>query len=210
MQPPVRTDDAERALARELASHVADADRPVLLHWARRMGAIRAADTPPLGKVRDALEATYRAEVALALLSGAGRSIRDIALGDRSWGARLGLGAAAVGALAVGAQGAGIAALGGAVGVPLWMVLGAGGRFAGMLVDELERARGAIPRTRPADASVDGDVVDAEWEFAPADEQPAGILPPPDGAADAPLWSVFRRAWRDARRRQRETGGGPP
>lgn len=36
-------------------------------------------------------------------------------------------------------QGAGIAALGGAIGVPLWVVFGAGGAFVGVFIDEAKR-----------------------------------------------------------------------
>ena len=38
-----------------------------------------------------------------------------------------------------GSQSAGIAALGTAIGVPLWVVLGAGAAFANSLIEELKR-----------------------------------------------------------------------
>jgi len=51
----------------------------------------------------------------------------------------LGIGVFTALALAGGGAGAGIAALGTAAGVPLWIVFGAGGAFAGMLADEIQK-----------------------------------------------------------------------
>ena len=54
-----------------------------------------------------------------------------------SAGLKLGLGGAAVGLAVFGGQGAGIAALGTAIGVPLWVVFGAGAAFLGVLYEEI-------------------------------------------------------------------------
>ena len=45
----------------------------------------------------------------------------------------------ALGIAAFGAQGAGVAALGTAIGVPLWVISGAGASLAGVLLEELKR-----------------------------------------------------------------------
>lgn len=58
---------------------------------------------------------------------------------ERSWMARLGLPGILIGAVVFGGEGAGIAAFGGAIGVPLWIVLGGGGAFAGRLLEEINR-----------------------------------------------------------------------
>jgi hypothetical protein len=58
----------------------------------------------------------------------------------------LGLGAVVATVATVGGAGAGIAALGGAIGVPLWVLFGAGAAFAGAIVDEVA-ARGSKPKT---------------------------------------------------------------
>lgn len=57
------------------------------------------------------------------------RQTKRLAWDQRSTTARLGLGGAAIGADVLGGQNAGIAALGTAVGVPLWIVTGAGAPF---------------------------------------------------------------------------------
>jgi len=46
-------------------------------------------------------------------------------------------------------QGAGIAALGGAIGVPLWVVFGAGGAYAGTIIEAAKRKN--------------NDIIDAEY-----------------------------------------------
>lgn len=58
-----------------------------------------------------------------------------------SSGGRLGAIGVGGGLLFFGTKGAGIAALGTAIGVPLWVVFGAGGAFLGVLYDELNRKR---------------------------------------------------------------------
>ena len=65
--------------------------------------------------------------------------IKEAGWDNRSATARFGLGGAAVGLALFGSQGAGIAALGTAIGVPLWVVLGGGAAFANWLVEELSR-----------------------------------------------------------------------
>jgi hypothetical protein len=74
---------------------------------------------------------TYRSDVVLAVLTSTGSAVKDAAWDDRSWSARLGIGGAALVATTFGSQGAGIAALGSAIGVPLWIVIGAGGSLPG-------------------------------------------------------------------------------
>ena len=46
-----------------------------------------------------------------------------------------------------GGQGAGIAALGAAIGVPLWVVFGAGAAFAGVLYEEITGKRSSTKTT---------------------------------------------------------------
>lgn len=198
------------ALLHRLDRHLTNPQRRALVAWAGELLQIREARMPPLRKAKLALDATYRAEVVVPILDGAANTIVDVAWRDRAWAARLGLGAAAVAALAYGGQGAGIAALGGAVGVPLWIVLGGGGAFAGMLVDELQRSIARHGGGRGA-AGVHPEIDDAEWELLPRAEArlPVGRE---EGAAHSrePLWRVFRRAYRDARARQVEHGPRTP
>ncbi len=64
-------------------------------------------------------------------------SLKSVAWDDRGVVARAGIVSAVVAAVLFGSQGAGIAALGTAIGVPLWVVFGAGGAFIAAMYKEL-------------------------------------------------------------------------
>lgn len=64
-------------------------------------------------------------------------ALKQIAWDERGLKARLALSGAVAGVVLFGGQGAGIAALGTAIGVPLWVVFGAGAAFIGALYEEL-------------------------------------------------------------------------
>lgn len=66
-----------------------------------------------------------------------GRELKRLGWDERGLKGRLGVGGAATGLLLFGSQGAGIAALGTAFAVPLWVVFGAGATFIGVLYDEI-------------------------------------------------------------------------
>ena len=58
-------------------------------------------------------------------------------------------------------QGAVIVALGGAIGVPLWVVFGAGGAFAGLLIEEIERTFADQPDAGiPLERETEGEVIE--------------------------------------------------
>jgi hypothetical protein len=67
--------------------------------------------------------------------------LKQFAWDDRGLVGRMALGGAIVGAVLFGGQAAGIAALGTAIGVPLWVVFGAGAAFLGVLYEEITGVR---------------------------------------------------------------------
>jgi hypothetical protein len=180
------------------AAHLPEADRRALLEWARALLGIRGGDGSALRKAREALSLDGAAAVLGPVVRSTGRMLGDVAWNDRSWSERLGVGAVALAGAAVAGQGAAVAAVGAAVGVPLWIVLGAGDGFAVALRDELERSLAAAPP--PTVITEDGPVVDADWEFAEGEGPDRASSA---GGAKEPLWTVFRRAYRDARARQK-------
>lgn len=192
---------AQKAVIHQLDVQLTGSRRAAVLQWAQQLVQIRDAATSPARKAREALRVTAKSRVVMALLSSTAGALKDVAWDDRSWSARLGLGAAAITIAAAGGQGAGVAALGTAVGVPLWIVLGAGGSFAGMLIDELSKA---LPRTDWSE-SASTTVAEADWEglepLPPLRLAEQRALPPGD-PNEAPLWQVFKRAYREARARQ--------
>lgn len=137
-------------LVADTLSRTEPADREALLSWLKKLREIRDSSVSNAAKARAALLASVNTRVVLALMKALAPEVRLAVVAsrralwdDRNWAARLGLAGVALGAATFGSQGAGIAALGSAVGVPLWLVLGAGGSFLGAMIEELERgARG--------------------------------------------------------------------
>lgn len=135
------------AVARPLISDLEHSERERLLSWAQELLRIRESPLPAWQKGRLALKASIKADVALPLLRHFARESRSLGIrskkhlwDNRGWGARLGMICLSVGGAVLGGKGAGIAALGGAIGVPLWLVVGAGGVVLGSLIDELSKA----------------------------------------------------------------------
>jgi hypothetical protein len=153
-----RSDPSQKhqALAVRVATQLNPEDRPVLKAYAEDLLAIRESDSSVARKAMDALDRTVNRELMRVFTTTAAKSLVKVAWQDRTWAARLGLSAAAVAAATTAGQGAGIAAFGSAIGVPLWVVLGAGGAFAGVLVDELTQA-GDRPAVRAADEELEPD-----------------------------------------------------
>ena len=137
--------DSENQKQRELAEYVAnrtsDAERDALIEWASELLKIRESNLPASKKSSEALRVTARSKIVKPTAKLIWGEVKRHAWDERSLSGRMGLGAAAVGVAVFGSQGAGIAALGTAIGVPLWVVLGGGGAFAGMLIEELTAKR---------------------------------------------------------------------
>ncbi|TXM69097.1 hypothetical protein [Methylobacterium sp. WL120] len=133
--------NTQRSLAVVIASNSSPTERTALTAWAEGLLAIRAEDIPAIQKAKRALALTLSSKTVWPVVKVIGRQTKRLAWDDRSTSARLGLGGALTGAVLFGGQSAGIAALGTAVGVPLWVVLGAGATFMNVLREELLRRR---------------------------------------------------------------------
>lgn len=157
-------------LAKSLVAAVKPEDRESLKEWASTLVTIRGSSMNTVEKAREAVALTYRSGIAVKVAVIVGSRARDLVWSDRSWAARVG-GAAAVATAAVaGGQGAGIAALGSAIGVPLWVVFGAGGAFAGAIIDEVSgsvRTQDKEPVSPPEDSE---DIPEAEYEVISQEE----------------------------------------
>lgn len=144
MEPATRRPDPGRDVARSVVALATPAQRLSLFAWAQEIIAIRESNLPALAKVRRAIASSANLDLLVPVLQrmraemkSAGYRSKRLLWDDRGWAARLALVGITVGSLGFGSQAAGIAALGRAVAVPLWLVLGAGGAFLGTLVDEL-------------------------------------------------------------------------
>ncbi len=129
----------ERKQTYELAQRVweqtAPAEREALLTWLRDLAKIRdSGDTLP-SRAYQALSCTLSSKAVWPLVKQLGRETKRLGWDERSSRWRAFLGGSGAGLLLLGTQGAGIAALGGAIGVPLWLVVGSGAAVLDALID---------------------------------------------------------------------------
>ncbi len=129
--------DKQRQLAVRIAAEVSPKERLALQSWLSALLEIREQNLPWHQKAKRALSATRDSKVLGQSIKRIGASVKRHGWDKRSNTQRLGIGVAAVTAAVFGGANAGIAALGGAIGVPLWIVFGAGSMFAKMLYEEL-------------------------------------------------------------------------
>jgi len=149
----VTADAEQRQLVTLVADAVPFADRAELRSWLRRLLDIRSSELPIMGKAREALKVTMRVEVIWPAIKIISKALKRHGWDQRNKSSRFGIAGAAIGLAAFGGQSAGIAALGTAIGLPLWVVLGAGSLFASTLYDELVR-RDAPAGQAAAEAAV--------------------------------------------------------
>jgi hypothetical protein len=133
--------DLLKRLAEHIANRLSPQERDATIKWLERLLDIRNSSGRRIDKAKEAIRVTLEAKIVWPVVKVIGADLKKIGWGDRSWAARLAGGGILATILVAGHQGAGIAALGGAIGVPLWIVLGAGAAFAGMLLEELLKLR---------------------------------------------------------------------
>ncbi|MFB9984359.1 hypothetical protein ACFSQQ_16525 [Mesorhizobium kowhaii] len=126
-----------RQLAVRIAQQATPAQSDALQVWALKLLDIRNSNLPVHQKAKNAIAATISSKFIWPIVKIVASQTKSLGWDNRTAAQRLGLSAAAVGVAVFGGQSAGIAALGGAVGVPLWVVLGAGSMFARYLYEEL-------------------------------------------------------------------------
>ena len=126
-------------LAMAYLDQASDPEHDALLFWATQLMIISDSNLPALDKAKKAIKLTIDSGAILPFLKFLGSEVKRIGWDERGLPERLALSTAAVAALLFSGQGAGIAALGGAIGVPLWVVFGAGGAFAGVIIEEAKR-----------------------------------------------------------------------
>jgi hypothetical protein len=130
-----------------------------LLHWLVGLLNIRDSKKTAIQKTKLAIQLTAQSRVIWPLVKLMAKDLKRLGWDERGASARYGLLGGAVGLLVFGSQGAGIAALGTAIGVPLWIVLGAGAAFAAPLIEQL---RERVSTSRPADVGDTQSVIDVD------------------------------------------------
>jgi hypothetical protein len=115
------------------------AEQQLLFHWSRALGAIGRGELPFHQRLAAMVRLTREQKAGWPLLKLLGRLFGQIAWVRRSWKARLAVGAILATLFAVGNAGADLAAIGGGVGLPLWVLTGIVGLVAGLLVDLVKK-----------------------------------------------------------------------
>lgn len=130
--------------------------RVMLLNWAYELDAIRRSDLSVSEKKRRALKATVSNKTIIPILKSirknislVGKASKRIMWDERSLGAKITIVAVTIGTLGLSGEAAGIA-LGRAVGIPLWLVITAGGSLLALIIQELESTlHGDLETTQP-------------------------------------------------------------
>lgn len=133
-------DEDTRRIGKEIVVAAKPEQLDALQFWAERMLTIKASNMSAFQKAKEAILASTDRQSLAPLLQVCWREIKRVGWTERSLPARMAIGAA-IGALTLSGQGAGIAALGGAIGVPLFVVFGAGGALAGVIIDEIRKKK---------------------------------------------------------------------
>ncbi len=151
--------EKQKQLAVRIAATANAVEKEALRIWIERLLALKAANLPATAKARRAISLTAESKVVLPTVKMIARETKRLAWDERGLTARLGLGGAAMGVALFGGQGAGIAALGTAIGVPLWVVFGAGAAFVGVLYEEITGKR---PSSKTTYTVIDGERKDPD------------------------------------------------
>ena len=186
----------------------------------RRLLDVREMDASAHEKLRKALPDEEDTKAALDALQSSAGHIKDLAWDDRTWPARVGIGAATVVAASMAGQSAAIALLGTAIAIPLWVVFGAGEDFANALVaaleDSMDREANAVEILEPAEDIPEAEVeveieteVDAEADAGSDDSEPEEVDiggPEPDDRDLTKLFYEIRDRGEEAISELRERG----
>jgi hypothetical protein len=107
--------------------------------WATGLVEIRRGGGSLMSKAKAAMALTMSRKVVWPAIEMTAQATKRFGWDERSKVQRMGIGGIAAGLALFGGANAGIAALGTAIAVPLWVVTGSGAAFAGVLIEEVKR-----------------------------------------------------------------------
>jgi hypothetical protein len=137
-------DLSSRAIAIKILEETPPSELGALQNWVEGLLDIRERDISRFQKAKESINLTRNSKIVWRVCKIIAKKAKKIIWDDSSKTARWGMTGAAVGVAVFGGKSAGFAALGTAIGVPLWVVLGAGASFAGVFIDEIKRRRAAV------------------------------------------------------------------
>jgi hypothetical protein len=125
---------SQQQIAIRIAESATQIEREAMKVWLRGLLDIRSSNISSLAKAKKALGITVANKVLWPMIKLIYREIKRYAWDNRSAKVRRSYAGVALALATVGGQSAGIAAMGGAIAVPLWVVFGAGAAFAPILL----------------------------------------------------------------------------
>jgi len=148
--------DSQKQLAVTIAETATSSEAEALRDWARLLIHLMEEDLSVGAKAKKAISLTASSKVILPVMKVIGFQAKKYGWDNRTSTQRLGIAAAAGAFTLFPGANAGIAALGGAVGVPLWVVFGGGSMFLKILFDELTK------RSNEQNSGTSYRIIDAE------------------------------------------------
>lgn len=106
--------------------------------WASELVSISESNMTKMAKARSAISCTLDKKILFSLIKIISSKIKQYGWDKRSNRSKAALIAGGIGFTVFSGQSAGIAALGGAIGVPLWVVLGGGAAFLVVIIEDIK------------------------------------------------------------------------
>jgi len=139
-------------IALMIAERINDDQIDIFSNWLSGLLEIRGMDLSVAKKAKLAIKHTYDMKIIMPSLklmaqeiSPLAAKIKQIGWTERGLRGRFALVGTGIGALLFGGQSAGIAALGSAIGIPLWIVIGGGASMCGEALDVLQAKKAKRP-----------------------------------------------------------------
>lgn len=112
----------------------------IALHlWAHKLLMLRNSTKSRTQKFQDIIQLTKDAKILIPLIKQIFVELKKTGWDESSWKSRFGMGATLWASLIIGKAAAGLALLGSAIAVPLWIVFGTGDKFVTLLITELKK-----------------------------------------------------------------------
>ncbi|MGN7437635.1 MAG: hypothetical protein ACTHOO_03245 [Alcanivorax sp.] len=140
---PIRTKNTNTTSKTDFALTVLEktnnSEREMLIDWLESLLDIRKLQIPNRKKAALAIKETKSRKIIFPIIKKISSMLKSKLWDQRGTASRFAIIGTSIGLSVFYGQSAGIAALGGAIGVPLWVVLGAGGAYAGTIIEEAKK-----------------------------------------------------------------------
>lgn len=150
-----------RELAASIARAINDTERAALIAWGRQLLAIRSSAASPWDKGKAALKLTADSKVVWPVVRTLAHELKRLGWDERGTPGRFAIVGIGAWMLLFAAPTVAIVALGTAMAVPLWIVLGPGHAFVTVLLEEVEKHKDA---GTPGEAAAKYPGIDVERE----------------------------------------------